>query len=174
MRMKTSNLLITGLPGVGKTTLIKKLITELATLHPVGFYTREIRQAGVRRGFELVTLDGRRQVLAAVDIDSRYRVGKYRVDVAAFEEVIESIPYHDPSRRLAIIDEIGKMECMSQKFEVLVYRILESDKLLIATVAARGSGLIADVRQRRDITLFEITRRNRDALLPEMLAFIRQ
>ncbi|MFH1372242.1 MAG: NTPase [bacterium] len=172
--MKTSNLLITGMPGVGKTTLIKKLVAELATLHPVGFYTREIRQGGVRRGFELVTLDGQRQVLAAVDIRSRYRVGKYRVDVAAFEEVIENIPYRDPSSHLAIIDEIGKMECMSQKFHFLVNRILESDKLLIATVAARGSGLIADVRQRRDIVLFEITRSNRDVLLPEILAIIRQ
>jgi nucleoside-triphosphatase len=54
------NILITGQPGIGKTTLIKKLATELADLRPVGFYTEEIRENGVRRGFELVSLSGQR------------------------------------------------------------------------------------------------------------------
>jgi Cdc6-like AAA superfamily ATPase len=52
------NLLITGLPGVGKTTLIRKLSEELKDLHPAGFYTQEIREEGVRKGFELISLDG--------------------------------------------------------------------------------------------------------------------
>jgi MoxR-like ATPase len=33
------------LPGIGKTTLIKKIAEELKTSHPVDFYTTEIREA---------------------------------------------------------------------------------------------------------------------------------
>ena len=58
------NFLITGLPGVGKTTLIKKLSEKLKHLHPAGFYTEEIREAGQRKGFELISLDGKRGLLS--------------------------------------------------------------------------------------------------------------
>ena len=56
MGLTKKNLLITGLPGVGKTTLIKKVWEELRHLHPVGFYTAEIREEVLRKGFELVSL----------------------------------------------------------------------------------------------------------------------
>jgi len=79
------NLLITGLPGVGKTTLIKKLSEALKGFHPIGFYTEEIREEGVRGGFELIDLDGRRGLLSHRDIRSPYKVGQYRVDIKGFE-----------------------------------------------------------------------------------------
>ena len=53
-------ILITAPPGIGKTTLSKKLEWELADLHPAGFYTEEIRENGIRKGFELISLSGRR------------------------------------------------------------------------------------------------------------------
>ena len=76
-RLKRKNLLITGLPGVGKTTLMKRISEALMDLNPVGFYTEEIREEGIRKGFELVSLDGRRAILSHTDIRSPYRVGKY-------------------------------------------------------------------------------------------------
>ena len=36
------HILITGLPGVGKTTLIRELAKRLAEYHPAGFYTEGI------------------------------------------------------------------------------------------------------------------------------------
>ena len=47
MNLTKKNLLITGLPGVGKTTLVKKLSEALKSLYPVGFYTEEIRERGL-------------------------------------------------------------------------------------------------------------------------------
>jgi nucleoside-triphosphatase len=163
------NLLITGLPGVGKTTLIKKLSEELKHLHPAGFYTEEIREAGQRKGFELISLDGKRGLLSHVEIRSPYRVGKYKVDIESFENFLNSISFFDPSTRLIIIDEIGKMECLSDTFKNLLKKIFDSGKLVIATIALKGSGLIGEVKERQDIKLFEMTRHNRDSFLLEIL-----
>ena len=166
------NFLITGLPGAGKTTLIKKLSEELKHLHPAGFYTEEIREAGQRKGFELISLDGKRGLLSHVEMRSPYRLGKYKVDIESFENFLNSIPFFDPSTRLIIIDEIGKMECLSDPFKNLLKKILDSGKLVIATIALKGSGLIAGIKERNDIKLFEMTKHNRDSLLFEILGHL--
>lgn len=163
------NLLITGLPGVGKTTLIKKLSEGLKSLHPVGFYTEEIREGGERRGFELISLEGKRGLLSHKGIRSPYRVGQYKVDIKGFEDLLDLISFFDPLTRLIIIDEIGKMECFSDQFKELLEEILDSEKWVIATLAMKGSGLISEVKERQDVKLFEITQKNRDSLFSEIL-----
>jgi nucleoside-triphosphatase len=169
MSLRKRNLLITGLPGVGKTTLVKKLSEELKHLHPVGFYTEEIREEGVRKGFELISLNGKRGLLSHKEIKSPFRVGSYRVDIKSFETLIDSIPFFDPSNPLIIIDEIGKMECLSDRFKNFLKKIFDSGKLVIATIAFKGSGLIAEIKERQDIKLFEMTKDNRDSLGLEIL-----
>jgi nucleoside-triphosphatase len=169
MGLTKKNILITGLPGVGKTTLIKKLSEELKHLHPAGFYTEEIREEGVRKGFELISLNGKRGLLSHKDIKSPYRVGQYKVDIESFENFLDSVPFFDPLNRLIIIDEIGKMECLSDPFKNLLKKIFNSGKLVIATIALKRSGLIAEIKERQDIKLFEMTKHNRDSLLLEIL-----
>jgi len=169
MSLIKKNLLITGLPGVGKSTLIKKLSEALTPLHPTGFYTSEIREEGLRKGFELISLEGSRGLLSHIDTQSPHRVGKYSVDVKGFEDFLEAIPFFNPSIHLIIIDEIGKMECFSEKFEKLLGKILDSQKLVIATIALKGSGLIAETKGREDIKIFEVTKKNRDSLFLEIL-----
>jgi len=164
------NILITGLPGVGKTTLVKKLVEELKQFHPVGFYTEEIREEGTRKGFELISLDGRRGLLSHTDIQSPHRVGKYKVDVKGYEAFLTSIPLLNRSTRLIVIDEIGKMECYSDQFKNLLKEILDSEKWVIATIALKGSGIIEEIKKRKDLKLFEITQRNRNSLFPDILS----
>ncbi len=172
MQVKSKNILITGLPGVGKTTLIQKLSEELTHLYPVGFYTTEIREEGVRKGFELISLEGRKGLLSHQDIKSPYCVGRYKVDIKGFDDFLDSISFIHPSNSLIIIDEIGKMECYSEKFKKLLIEILDSDKWLIATIALKGGGLIAEVKDRQDVKLFTMTKSNRDSLLYEILGEI--
>jgi len=154
---------------VGKTVLIKKLSEKLRSFDPIGFYTEEIREEDERKGFELISLNGRRALLSHKNIRSPYQVGQYKVDVKGFEDFINSISFFDPLTRLIVIDEIGKMECLSESFKKLLKEILDSEKSLIATIALKGSGLIAEVKKRKDVQLFEITKKNRDSLFSEIL-----
>jgi nucleoside-triphosphatase len=174
VNLRKKNLLITGLPGVGKTTLIKKLSEALQSLHPVGFYTEEIREEGVRKGFELMSLEGKRKLLSHKEIRSPYKVGQYKVDIKGFEDFLGSISFFDPFTRFIIIDEIGKMECLSLRFQEILKEILDSEKWMIGTIALKGSGLIAEVKERKDVKLFEITTKNRDSLLKEISDFLNQ
>jgi nucleoside-triphosphatase len=160
---------VTGPPGVGKTTLVRKVAADLAHRRPVGFYTAEIRERGVRKGFELVSFDGRRGLLSHVDIRGPYRVGKYGVDVKGFDRFLDNIQWSGPDADLVFIDEIGKMECFSEQFQELVRRLLDSDTPVLATIARTGSGLIGEVKQRPDVKLLELTPSNRDSLAGEIV-----
>jgi nucleoside-triphosphatase len=156
----SKNILITGTPGCGKTTLFRRLVQELMGFQPVGFYTEEIRESGVRKGFGLTSFDRMNGLLAHVDLCSNFRVGRYGVDVAGFENFIRRIPFSGEATKLVMIDEIGKMECFSEEFKRLISTALDSEKTFIATIALKGGGLIAETKSRTDIRLFEVTRKN--------------
>jgi len=158
------NLFVTGLPGTGKTTLIRKVLERLPTeVIASGFFTAEIRESGERVGFTINTLDGRSGVLSHIRIGGRARVGRYGVDVKGFEGMI--LPLLEAGRAgLYVIDEIGKMECLSRAFCDAVQLLLDSETPVLGTVAMKGGGFMAKVKARSDVTLFEVTVRNRDGL----------
>jgi nucleoside-triphosphatase len=161
---QVKNILVTGAPGVGKTTLIRSLCKHLESFNPEGFYTEEIREGGIRKGFALVSLDGEKGVLSHVNVKSRYRVGKYGVDVKSFETFLDSLHLKARAGSLIVIDEIGKMECFSAAFVSLARELLDGKGLVVATVAIKGADLISEVKRRRDVLMYEVTERNRNDL----------
>jgi nucleoside-triphosphatase len=151
-----------------------KLADELREYDPEGFFTEEIREHGVRTGFRLTSLDTKQTgVLAHVDIKSPNRVGRYGVDLEGFERFLGALRLRDPSPRLVVLDEIGKMECKSERFRNLVTSLLDAPAPVIATIALRAGGFIEEVKHRRDVRLYELTERNRDSLLPDVAGLIR-
>lgn len=168
------NLLITGKPGTGKTTAVRRIADDFSDKNLVGLYTREIRDEGTRVGFEAVSTAGRRRVLAHTGIQSPCTVGRYGVDVEGFEAFLEEIPFTDPGADLIVIDEIGKMEWFSQRFQSIVQEALDSRTPCIASIALKAGGGIAAIRNRNDVALVEITRQNRDEMLPRLLAKVRE
>lgn len=169
------NLLLTGPPGVGKTTLVMRALSNLPPGAAGGFVTRELRQGGRRVGFAAETLAGDSCVLAHVDVRSPYRVGRYRVDLTSFEALI--LPAIDPtqiSARLIVIDEIGKMECFSARFRKLVVAAMKSDRAVLATIALRGNSYVEGLKARSDVTLLHVTRQNRDELVDQVMGWVHE
>lgn len=171
-------LLVTGRPGVGKTTLIRRVAERLRGqdgLEPSGFYTAEIREDGRRRGFRLVPFgEEEGEVMAHVDRRGGPRVSRYGVDVGAVDRVSERTLVGSPSGRLHLVDEIGKMECHSERFVEAVKALLEGEALLVATVARRGGGLIRRAKEHPGAEMVEVTRENRDELVERMVRWVRE
>ncbi len=165
MRLRHAKTLITGKPGVGKTTLVQKIIERMRSVNMAGFCTAEIRCLGSRLGFELQGLNGERRTLAHVEIDSRNRVGRYGVDTNGFEAFLAALDLLNPDVELIVIDEIGKMELFSNRFQSLVRNALNSDKQVLASIPLKGNEFIREIKQRLDIHLLEVTHGNRDRLL---------
>ena len=168
MRLRHAKTLITGKPGVGKTTLVQKIIKRMGSINMAGFWTSEIRSTGSRLGFELQGLNGEWRTLAHVEIDSQYRVGRYGVDKDGFEEFLATLDLLNPDVELIVIDEIGKMELFSNLFRNLVCDALNADKQVLATIPQKGNDFIREIKQRLDIHLLEVTHANRDRL-PEAI-----
>lgn len=169
-----NTLLLTGPPGVGKTTVIRKIAGAIPDLTVRGFFTEEIRAGGRREGFRLETLDGDVAVLAHVDIRSPQRLGKYGVDVAALERVVDSALRLRDNVDLYLIDEIGKMECFSGRFVAAVKDLLDSPHRIVATIHRTAGGFIGSVRRRSDLEIWELTSKNREGVLNRALSWIRR
>jgi nucleoside-triphosphatase len=166
-------LLLTGLPGVGKTTLVRRVAARLDDLRVAGFTTEEIREGGRRLGFRIVDFEGRGRIMAHVDLPGPARVGRYGVDVLAIEDVAAASLAPDAAVDLYVVDEIGKMECLSDGFVTAMRALLRSDRRLLATIARKGGGFIAEVKRRGDAELWEVTARSRELLPEGVLAWVR-
>jgi len=164
----TPKVLLTGRPGIGKTTLIRRFLASVQ-VQAGGFYTEEIRRGGERLGFSLNLLSGPRYVLASVEIAGRWHVGKYGVDVRTFESAtVPEIESAIAQNRLVVVDEIGKMELFSERFQEAVRRALDSPAAVLGTILSRPHPFADGIRRRRDVTILEVTPANRDRLPLEL------
>jgi nucleoside-triphosphatase len=169
----TRVLLLTGAPGVGKTIVITKTVDALKAkgISVGGMISREVREAGVRVGFEILDLcSGKRGWLAQVNVLSGPQIGKYHVNLADLDNIGTTAITQALEKCNAIaIDEIGPMELFSQKFKQAVAQALESKKLVLTVVHGKAKDtLVTQVKRRVDAEIFNVTFSNREKL-PEQL-----
>ena len=160
--------LLTGRPGVGKTTCLRRTL-ELLGRPAGGFFTEEVRRQGTRVGFALVTLDARRAMLAEAGRRGGPRVGKYGVDLDALDRVgVPAIREAVRAGRLVVIDEIGKMEMASDAFRAAVEEALRSEVPILGTILAAPHPWADRIKAHPAVTLIDVTPANRDGLPAEL------
>jgi nucleoside-triphosphatase len=224
-------LLITGRPGVGKTTVLRRVRDLLNhrnsqpyPLELLGFITNEVRDprgSGQRVGFKLSFFDDSADqplpdvMMAHVDFPKSVCVGKYGVDVSAVDAAAkylgDQLERRYPTSRKGIVaksakstenhpvglttapnprtvvllDEIGKMECLSRGFVHTLKSVLYREQwviqhgehptappIIVATIAEKGGGLISDLKSRAGVKLVEVRENERDSLPQTLVDWI--
>ncbi|XP_012286912.1 cancer-related nucleoside-triphosphatase homolog [Orussus abietinus] len=189
--MRTKHVLLTGKPGIGKSTICKKVASMLNSKNykVEGFYTEEVRRTGQGRvGFDVVPIsdaDNRSPLARVTHVlqphqYTSHRIGNYNVFVDDFERV--ALPLLDSNSDVLVIDEIGKMEMFSMKFYEAVSNIFlkeDSKKICVLAcipitnnVSPRFLTLLRELRGHGACKLFEVSYENRDQLPQEIVELI--
>ncbi len=171
--MRERVLLLTGSPGVGKTTVLLRAVESLKArgYRIGGVISREVRSHGKRVGFDLVDVGtGRSGWLAHVDQKVGPQVGKYRVNLVNLDGIgAEAIRNAVEDSEVVAIDEIGPMELFSEKFKQAAREAVESTKMVICVVHWKArSRLIDEIERRGDVEMYEVDYGNREDL-PQLL-----
>jgi nucleoside-triphosphatase THEP1 len=161
---------IKGEPGSGKTTICKLVAEKLTKLgfKVCGFITQEVRnKKNEREGFEIYSFCGKRATFSSVNLNTPYRVGRYKVDIQAFEEI--AIPAFEDAVlnncNVIIIDEIGKMEMISEKFRSRIRNIIANfSRILVVTLPVFDfHPIIKEIVKRAD-KIFYTSRSNKNSI----------
>lgn len=178
--------MLTGKPGIGKTTLIRQISEELKNLgrHVQGFFTQEVRESGVRIGFDVIFLDGAKPCpLARID-STAYgnrlpKVGRYSVMTHEFDLIaVASLKVRSPDGQMCymFVDEIGKMELFSSRFKQVVSRLLECDNVIVVgtvpSMTASTPAFVKSVHSNKQVHVVEITHQNRNDILKDLMSYL--
>lgn len=175
--MKKCIILLTGNPGVGKTTVLLRVVEALRAMGYIvgGMISREVRSCGTRVGFEILDIGGsKRGWLAHVDQKNGPQVGRYRVNIEDLNRVgVNAIVRAVESADVIAIDEIGPMELFSEKFRQAVVMVIESGKPVVGVVHWKaGDKIINDVKAGEDTEIHVVNFENRGKLHEVVIAKI--
>jgi len=171
MSSACARILLAGRPGVGKTTVARRVVELLRQrgFDVRGFVTEELRERGGRVGFAVEPIGGPRTILAHVDLPGPPRIGKYGVDVDAFESVALPALAGVDTADVVMIDELGKMELASAPFRSTVLELLGQPVSIVATVHVARDPFTTALKRQSGVETVTITVSNRDEL-PAALA----
>jgi len=164
---------VTGQPGVGKTTLVERVLAAVP-LKAGGMVTKEIRKVGRRVGFSVIDVgSGQEGVLAHMHLAQGPRLGRYRVNLKDLEEIgAAAIERAIQECQLVVVDEVGPMELKSPRFIAAVERALkEAANLLVTVHRASNHHLAYRIRHECD-RLIRLTKGNRDEKTQQVIELL--
>jgi nucleoside-triphosphatase len=146
--------------------MIKKLIHDIGPDICGGFYTEEIKNSSDRIGFRCVSINGESVEIANVESPSQIRVGRYGVNIEAFEKFAKTL-LEDSMRtkKIIIIDEIGFMQILSATFQKIVQQIVSDNRMVVGTIPVDSHPEIDKIKSLKQVKLVEINEFNRDTII---------
>lgn len=158
---------LTGKPRSGKSTVLEKVIILLKEKGKKvgGFITPEIREKGKRIGFFVKDIFSNEMgILASKDIKIGPKFGSYGINIEDFERIaLKAIEFALKECDIIVIDEIGKMEFLSEKFREKLTQVLLSERPLVAVLHRNFLEKFKDFGK-----VIEVTNKNRNEL-PELI-----
>ena len=167
--------LIVGDRGVGKSTLIRRILKELN--RPVfGFETKKEEQLeDPLRGCPIYIYDaGKPHCQAAENFIGYHRDTDFDAFTAAFDRYAPKLMATVPEEAIVELDEIGFLEAKSEAFCQAVLGLLDGSRPVIAAVKNRDIPFLNQIREHPKARCFYITPDNRDTLYQEVLTFMKQ
>ena len=155
------NILVTGKPRSGKSTLVEKIVEEVDSKR--GFYTREMRENGERTGFQIVAYDGGKYLLASTKITREHKVGRYNVTLSSLDaEVVKMQKFKNGE--FLYLDEIGQMQLYSGRFKKLIKNCVRAPNNFLGTLTEVYEDEITKwLKARKDVQIIRIDENNRDS-----------
>jgi nucleoside-triphosphatase len=168
--------LVTGPPGVGKSTLVSKVVLKLKSAGVIvgGCTTSEVRSGGARVGFDVMDLtSGRKGELASVATKFGPKVGRYRVNLTDLAKIgAAGVESAAEGSEVIVIDEVGPMELVSPEFRRAVSKGLESGKPILAVAHEKlEDDLLNTLRADAEDT-FVLTVENRDSVTDQVASVL--
>ena len=165
------NLFLTGEIGMGKSTLLKKLIEKINT--SIGGYVTERVIDNNALKYNLISLyDGNEEyTISKMPLNKNSNVPE--IFLSSFNDgvfnILEKSFYE---RNVIIMDELGFMESKAYRFQNIVFRLLDSSKTVIGVLKKRDCAFLNNIRNRKDVIIIEVTEENRNILLEKLLLIL--
>ena len=164
-------LILRGRPGVGKTTVCER-IAKVLTVD--GFITKEIRMEGKRVGFEIHLLKTGDVIPLARRSSRKRMVGRYEVFVENLDRVVELLESAEKIEETIIIDELGKMESMSNKFVDWVLKVPKRWKKVVLTAPSKDIPILVEfLNVWKDSKMMWLNENNRMDVLRKVIEILR-
>ena len=171
-QLEPHNILLTGAPGCGKTTVIMRTLEDFAG-RAAGFHTKEILEQGHRVGFAIEALNGQSGILAHTDLTAGPKISKYRVNIPDIDQIaVPALLRACQEADLIVCDEIAGMELCSEKFAAAVRQALACRTPLLGTIQRKRHPFLGEIRQLATVRIIEVTPANRDQLPHQILSLI--
>ncbi len=153
-------LLLSGGAEVGKSLLIKRLAALVDLERKRGFFTESVYAEKKRIGFTVNGFNGETCQVASIHYNDEVRVGKYGVDLVALNAMMHACLPGTGSGYVYFIDELGKLECLSDYFCQCIDELLAGTSTALISSPMKGLALLARVASHSDVMQIKVSERN--------------
>ncbi|MGY4686404.1 nucleoside-triphosphatase [Petrotoga sp. DB-2] len=177
--MIKKNIFLTGFVGVGKSTIISKVIKQLS-LNISGFSVAREGKKNNWNSFYLIDA-------SSLSKDNQPRKNEFNrfafrndysknweINIQVFDKIGVQLLTNIDHADVVIMDELGRFELTAYQFQKKVKEVLNSDKPVLGVIKDESNAFLDDIRNRKDVQIFRVTLENREEVYKEVLSLIKQ